>query len=191
MTKHRLLEPPEEWVDRYGDYLYRFALARTRNAERAEELVQETFLAALRSRRNYKQQSSPRTWMTAILKHKIVDHLRKANREQSWSDENALDREIDEMFDRAGHWAMRPRRWKTHPGDHFEQKEFLRILYECLAGLPQRIAQVFMRREMEDASTEDICQEMGITSTNCWTMLYRARTRLRRCLQHNWFDATE
>ena len=190
MNETQALAPADEWVDRYGDDLYRFALARTRDAEKAEELVQETFLAALKSRHNFKQQSSARTWMTAILKHKILDHLRKSKRVQSWDNEEALDRQIDDMFDGAGHWSVRPKRWDTHPGEHFEQKEFLDILYECLAGLPKRIARVFMMREMDGASTQDICQVMGISSTNCWTMLYRARNGLRRCLQHNWFDAT-
>ena len=189
MAPPHLLEAPDKWVDLYGNYLYRFALARISDPERAEDLVQETFLAALKSRRNFKQRSSPKTWLTAILKHKLIDHLRKSGREQNWDSEEALDRNIDEMFDDTGHWSMRPRRWNTHPDAHFEQKEFLKILYACLAALPKRIARIFMMREMEGSSTEEICQVMGITSTNCWTMLYRARNGLRRCLQHNWFDA--
>lgn len=191
MTTNHILETPEEWVDLYGDYLYRFALARTSDPEHAEDLVQETFLAALKSRHNFKHQSSPKTWLTAILKHKIIDYLRKSSREQTWDSEEALDRKIDEMFDDDGHWSIRPRRWDTHPGEHFEQKEFLKMLYDCLAGLPKRIAQIFMMREMEGSSTEEICQVMGISSTNCWTMLYRARNGLRRCLQLNWFDANK
>jgi len=183
------LEAPEEWVDRYGDYLYRFALARITDPDRAGDLVQETFLAALKSRGNFKRQSSPKTWLTAILKHKIIDYLRKSMREQTWDSEDALDRSIDEMFDANGRWSMRPHRWHSHPGDHFEQKEFLNVLYACLAGLPRRIARIFMMREMEGASTEEICDVMGVTSTNCWTMLYRARNGLRRCLQRSWFDA--
>ena len=191
MTKHHVLESPEEWVDLYGDYLYRFALMRIKDPERAEDLVQEAFLAALKSRHNFKQQSSPKTWLTAILKHKIIDHLRKSNREQTWNDVEALDRNIDELFDDLGHWSMRPRRWHTDPGDQFKQKEFMQILYDCLAGLPQRIAKIFMMRELEGSTTDEICQVMEITSTNCWTMLYRARNGLRRCLQLNWFDAPE
>lgn len=101
------LEPPEEWVDRYGDTLFRFALARIGDPARAEDLVQETFLAALKPRRNFQQRSSPRTWLTAILKHKIIDHLRKAGREQAWGSEEALDRSIEELFDAAGHWSVR------------------------------------------------------------------------------------
>ena len=189
MTAHHLLEAPEEWVDRYGDYLYRFALARITDPDRAGDLVQETFLAALKSRGNFKRQSSPKTWLTAILKHKIIDYLRKTMREQTWNSEDALDRSIDEMFDVNGRWRIRPHRWHTDPGDHFEQKEFLNVLYACLAGLPRRIARIFMMREMEGASTEEICDVMGVTSTNCWTMLYRARNGLRRCLQRSWFDA--
>ena len=110
MTAHHLLEAPEEWVDRYGDYLYRFALARITDPDRAGDLVQETFLAALKSRGNFKRQSAPKTWLTAILKHKIIDYLRKSMREQTWDSEDALDRSIDEMFDANGRWSMRPHR---------------------------------------------------------------------------------
>jgi RNA polymerase sigma-70 factor (TIGR02943 family) len=191
LTTHHVLEAPEEWVDRYGDYLYRFALARTSDPDRAEDLVQETFLAALKSRGNFKQQSSPKTWLTAILKHKIIDYLRKANREQTWDSQEALDRRIDDMFNVDGRWSVQPRRWRTNPGDHIEQKEFMDMLYLCLAELPKRIARIFMMREMEGASTDEICQVMEITSTNCWTMLYRARNGLQRCLQLNWFDSVK
>ena len=67
---------PESWVDRYGDYLYTFALFRVQNKATAEDLVQETFIAALQSHKDYKGQAAERTWLTAILKNKIIDHLK-------------------------------------------------------------------------------------------------------------------
>ena len=77
---------PDTWVDRYGDSLYRFAAVRVQDTAVAEDLVQETFLAALRGRKNFRSQSAVQTWLTAILKHKIVDHYRKKNREQTMED---------------------------------------------------------------------------------------------------------
>lgn len=181
------LEDPSAWVDLYGDYLYRFALARIKDSSLAEELVQETFLAALKSRKNFKMRSAARTWFTAILKHKIVDCMRKRQRERIIDDEETLDRRLASSFKDDGNWKMHPPKWENNPVQHYEQKEFLDVLFACLTAMPQRIARIFMLREMEGLETEEICQLMAITTTNCWTMLYRARTALRRCLESTWF----
>ncbi len=183
----RSLEDPSIWVDRYGDYLYRFALARIHDPVVAEDLVQETFLAALKSRRNFEKRATVKTWLTAILRHKIVDFIRKRQRERVIDNEEALDRSLEAFFNDNGHWKIHPAKWAHNPGKHYEQKEFLDILYDCLTGLPRRIARIFMLREMEGLQTEEICQQMKISATNCWTMLYRARSALRRCLELNWF----
>ncbi len=181
------LEDPSAWVDLYGDDLYRFALARIKDPSLAEDLVQETFLAALKSRKNFKKRSSARTWFTAILKHKIIDCLRKRQRERIMDDEETLDRRLTSYFEDDGHWKIHPHKWKNNPVEHYEQKEFLDVLFACLTAMPQRIARIFMLREMEGLKTEEICQLMKITATNCWTMLYRARSALRRCLESSWF----
>ncbi len=186
-SKSRPLEDPSVWVDLYGDYLYRFALSRINDPALAEDLVQETFLAALKSRRHFKMRSAAKTWLTAILKHKIVDTFRKRQRERIIDNEEALDRNIESFFSDEGRWKIHPPQWENNPVQHYEQKEFLDILFDCLTTLPQRIAQIFMLREMEGMKTEEICQVMEITATNCWTMLYRARTALRSCLELNWF----
>ena len=75
------IDNPENWVDEYGDYLYRYALSRVKDPIIAEDLVQETFLAALKARHNFQGRSTARTWMIAILKHKIVDYIRQKVRE--------------------------------------------------------------------------------------------------------------
>ena len=186
-SKARPLEDPSVWVDLYGDYLYRFALSRINDPALAEDLVQETFLAALKSRRHFKMRSAAKTWLTAILKHKIVDTFRKRQRERIIDNEEALDRNIESFFSDEGRWKIHPPQWENNPVQHYEQKEFLDILFDCLTTLPQRIAQIFMLREMEGMKTEEICQVMEVTATNCWTMLYRARTALRSCLELNWF----
>ena len=183
----RSIEDPSIWVDRYGDYLYRFALARISDPAVAEDLVQETFLAALKSRPNFERRSTAKTWLTAILKHKIVDSLRRQRRERIIDNEGALDRRLEAFFNDSGNWKIHPSKWAHNPAKHYEQKEFLDVLYDCLTGLPRRIARIFMLREMEGLPTEEICQVMDISATNCWTMLYRARSALRRCLERNWF----
>ena len=182
------LEDPTAWVDLYGDYLYRFALSRINDTVVAEDLVQETFLAALKSRANFKRRSAAKTWLTAILKHKIVDCIRKRRRESIIDNEEALDRNLETYFNQDGNWRIHPHKWENNPIQYYEQKEFLDVLFECLSALPRRIAQIFMLREMEGLKTEEICQVMQITATNCWTMLYRARTALRSCLALNWFS---
>ena len=120
----------DAWVDQYGDALFHFALARVNRRDIAEELVQETFLAAVQSQKRFKGQSSEKTWLFGILKHKVIDHF-----------------------------------------------------YQCLSGLPQRTADVFVYREIDGLSTDEICKLLGITSANCWVILYRARMLLRKCLE--------
>jgi len=181
-----LIDDPESWVDHFGDFLYRFALSRVKDPAVAEDLVQETFLAALRGRESFKGHSGVRTWLIAILKHKIVDYIRKKIREPSTDNIEALTDMADSDFDDRGEWQLRPSKWAINPGKIYEQKEFLDLLYRCLAELPQRLAEAFMLREMDGLSTAEVCKVLDITATNSWVMLYRARISLRRCLENKW-----
>lgn len=183
------IDNPESWVDSYGDFLYRFALSRVKDPSIAEDLVQETFLAALRARENFKGRSTGRTWLIAILKHKIVDHIRKKIREPSTDKIETLTDISDPDFDERGQWQIRPGKWTVNPGNLYEQKEFLDVLYRCLAELPERLAEAFVKREIDGLSTDQVCKELGITATNSWVMLYRARMSLRRCLENRWLSA--
>ena len=189
------LDEPESWVDEYGDFLYRFALSRVKEASIAEDLVQETFLAALSARKNFRGRSSVRTWLIAILKHKIVDHIRKKVREktsdkvESISDATLND-PIDASFDNVGEWQTRPAKWTINPNKLYEQKEFIDILYRCLGELQERQAKAFMMREIEGLTTDEICKVLKISATNSWVMLYRARMWLRQCLESKWLNAT-
>jgi RNA polymerase sigma-70 factor (ECF subfamily) len=182
------LENPETWVDRYGDYLYRFALTRVKDPALAEDLVQDTFLAALKGRKNFQHRSALQTWLTAILKHKIIDHLRRKIRVQPVEDIEAVGETVEGFFEKSGGWRLRPGNWDLHPGKILEQRQFMDTLYRCLAELPERLAKAFMLREMEGLSTDELCKSLQITPTNSWVMLYRARTYLRRCLETNWFE---
>jgi RNA polymerase sigma-70 factor (ECF subfamily) len=185
----RQIENPETWVDQYGDLLYRFALSKVKDPSVAEDLVQETFLAALRARESFKGRSAGRTWLIAILKHKIVDHIRKKIREPATDKIEFISETADSDFNERGEWQRRPSEWAINPEKIYEQKEFMNVLYHCLAELPHRLAEAFMLREMDGLSTQEICKVLNITATNSWVMLYRARMSLRRCLENKWLGA--
>lgn len=180
------------WIDEHGSALYRYALMHTRHEQAAEELVQETFLAALQSMHRYEGGATVRTWLIGILKHKILDHFRRQSRETSLDELPEISSEIDEdsedAFNERGGWKTKPSDW-GNPLQSLESREFMEILQHCLDALPERLARLFMLREVMEENTEMICQEMSITPTNLWTMLYRARSGLRQCLDRNWGHA--
>lgn len=178
-----------DWLNEHGDFLYRFALARLRDPHQAEDVVQETFLAAIKSN-SFAGQSAPRTWLTGILKHKIIDLIRKKNRETVVSDliDESTNASIDDFFDAAGHWIDKPQAWDM-PENALEQKQFLSVLQGCIDKLPAKLAQLFMLRDVHETDNEEICKALNITPTNAWVMLYRARMGLRKCLEFNWIGA--
>lgn len=180
---------PDQWVDTFGDYLYRYTLPRVRDPLVAEDLVQETFYAAVKSRHSFKQQSNLKTWLTGILKHKIIDHYRRMTQEQkklASLDSSRLS--VDDIFDAGGNWRSKPGRWAATPERLFEEQEFMTVLLRCLAGMPERLASAFIMKEMDDESSEKICKVLKVTSTNLWVMLYRGRMALRKCLGKSWFE---
>ena len=179
---------PETWVDQYGDYLYRFALSRIKDQAVAEDLVQETFLAALHGRKSFKGHSAVKTWLSAILKHKIVDYVRKKSRERTISETDTITETVDGFFHKNGSWKIRPEKWKLDPSKIYEQSEFMDTFFKCLAELPDRLSKAFILREMEGYSTKEICNALQVSATNSWVMLYRARMFLRRCLELDWFN---
>jgi len=175
---------PEAWVDRYGDYLYRYAFLRLGDHAAAEDVVQETFLAGLSSRSKYSGRSSEKTWLTGILKHKIGDQIRKRIREPIPTDIPALE---EQLFNEKGRWKIKLPRWPANPRALLKRKEFRDILAFCLSLLPPRSAAVFSLREMDGLETEEICNNLSISPTNCMVILHRVRLRLRNCLELRWF----
>jgi RNA polymerase sigma-70 factor (ECF subfamily) len=176
-----------DWLSEHGDYLYRFALARLKDPHQAEDAVQETMLAAIKNN-SFEGDSSARTWLTGILKHKIIDLQRKQIREQPVSDLIDLDtseHSMDDFFDKSGHWLDKPHTLEM-PDNTLEQKQFLAVLDECLSKLPKKLKTIFMLRDIHELENENICKELDITATNAWVMLYRARMGLRKCLELNW-----
>src|SRR3970040_2174486 len=165
----------------------RFARLQLRDAAAAEDAVREAPRAALAGESGFAGRANLRTWLTGILKHKIVDTVRRQAREPALPQEgeDALD-DFDALFRRNGHWAERPAGW-GEPDGAVEQWQFLRAREACLERLPARTAKVFMMREHLGLDTPEICKELAITPTHCWVMLYRARMTLRECLQQTWF----
>ncbi|MHC5035844.1 MAG: sigma-70 family RNA polymerase sigma factor [Planctomycetota bacterium] len=178
---------PQEWIEKYGDDLYRYAMFRVRNPEIAEEVVQETFLAALKGKESFSGRSSEKTWLFGILKHKIVDSIRKSTRDRKQASFDAAEGSVDDFFDPKNHWKSGPASWEANPDEIVEKKEFLEVLETCLTHLPERLARAFSLREMEALESEEICKILGISATNLGVMLHRARARLRHCLEVNWF----
>lgn len=187
----RSLSDPEGWPDLHGDYLYRYALLRTRDPVAAEEAVQDTFLAALQGRDRFAGKSSERSWLVGIMKHKIVDHYRGTAHEvpsENLDGPVAGEEPEDFFFEKGGHWRREqdiPAAWPENPDAAAERQEFWDVLKRCLGELPKRSAQAFALREMDDVSTDEICSTLNITPNNLWVLLHRSRKHLRRCLERH------
>ncbi|MGD8530599.1 MAG: sigma-70 family RNA polymerase sigma factor [Syntrophobacterales bacterium] len=186
MEKNHTLDP-EAWVDQHGDALFRYALFRIQDGQVAEDLVQETFLAAIRGKESFAGRSSVKTWLFGILKHKIIDHIRKISRERPEENIEAVADLAGKDFDDKGGWKYQPSEWTTNPSLLFQQQEFWQILQTCLSELPPRLNQAFTLRELDGLSAEEVRKILDVSPTNGGVMLHRARMRLRECLEIRWF----
>jgi RNA polymerase sigma-70 factor (ECF subfamily) len=186
------LSDPERWVDEYGDLLFRFALMRLRDPAKAEDAVQETFLAALKGGQSFAGRSAERSWLVGILKNKICDHFRKASRETPFTDlEFYSDEEKEGFFLGAlenGAWNhdLAPQQW-ANQGQSLDNELFWQTYRNCADKLPKKIAAAFNLREVDGIETREVCALLNISEGNLWVMLHRARMALRRCLETNWF----
>lgn len=184
---------PQHWVERYGDYLFNFAIVRVNDREKAEDLVQETFLAGLKGKDRFMGKSSERTWLTSILKRKVIDIYRKhySSKESSL---DAYERDVsDGDFYRSedpfrGHWldGKGPNSYSLLPEGELEQEELAKFIQLCVEGLPPQLAAAFIMKMIDEEDSDKICKELGITPSNLWVMLHRARLRMRECLESNW-----
>jgi RNA polymerase sigma-70 factor (ECF subfamily) len=173
-------------LDSHGDALYAYALRRVRRPEVAEDLVQDTLLAALQFPDRFAQRSSTRTWLTGILKNKIADHLRVRYRHERLYSDSLED---DQLFNRRGAWKVPVPNWCVDPRELAERGEFRAALDTCMAKLPKRMAHLFICRASGD-TTDQLCRELEITTDNAWMLLSRARSRLRQCLTIGWFTGS-
>ncbi|HEX8141581.1 MAG TPA: sigma-70 family RNA polymerase sigma factor [Pyrinomonadaceae bacterium] len=182
---------PSVWVDEHGDYLYRYAMFRLRDATLAEDVVQETLLAALQAYGSFAGRGSERTWLVGILKHKVTDHFRRTSREApvAESEEQFDHTEFFRQGEWQDHWKVEyaPVEWHANPEELLEQGEFWEVFSQCLSPLPARISSAFTLREVDGMRSEEICEILNVTVNNLWVMLHRARIHLRRCIEMNWF----
>ena len=178
---------PAEWVDRYGDALYRYAVHKVSCRDLAEDLVQETFLAALGSLERYRGDASELTWLIGILRRKIVDHFRRRERELPSAGLGTVDHLVEKMFTSGGHWRHKLGGWPKDPHQALQQQEFWKVLDECVGNLPPGLAAAFQLRDVQQTDTQTVCSELKISAANLSVRLHRARLLLRRCLELNWF----
>jgi len=167
--------------------LLKFALAQLRNAAWAEDAVSETMLAALEKPQAFAGRSQLRTWLIGILKHKLVDQIRRNCKELSTTGDEGEDIE-EALFSADGRWRETPQDWGD-PEQSLRQVEFFKVLEACVERLPGQQGRLFMMREWLELDTDEICKLLTITPTNLWVMLHRARLRLRECLQQQWFNS--
>jgi RNA polymerase sigma-70 factor (ECF subfamily) len=179
---------PETWVDRHGDTLYRYALLRLRSPDLAADVVQDTYVEALRVLGSFEGRSSERTWLIGILRHKIVDHLRRAGREAAVGQGTSSHDPRASAFDSRGRWQVGPASWGGDPSRQIESREFWDVLGRCLSKLPQGLADTFFLRELDDLCADEVQEILGITPANLWKRLHRARSLLRQCLESGWFQ---
>ena len=186
------ISDPEQWVDVHGDYLFKYAMLRLRDATKAEDAVQETFLAALKGGKSFAGRSAEKSWLVGILKNKIFDYYRKASRETSFTDlEFYADEESDRFVSEGaqqGGWIheLGPQEWRS-AGESLDNEQFWAAYRECAGKLPKNVAAVFNLREVDGVESKEICNMLKISDNNLWVMLHRARMALRRCLEANWF----
>ncbi|UXH80289.1 sigma-70 family RNA polymerase sigma factor [Roseateles amylovorans] len=184
---------PSQWpaeLEQLRPQLLRYARLQMRNDAWAEDAVSETLLAALEKPRDFDGRSQFKTWLIGILKHKLVDQIRRNCKELTASatagpdDDEPLE---DLLFDGAGHWRETPPDWGHDPEAALHQVEFMQVLEACVTMLPPQQGRVFMMREWLELDTDEICREAGVSTANIWVLLHRARLRLRECLQQRWF----
>ena len=174
--------------------MLRFAELQLRDADAAEDVVQDAIEAALRNSSGFAGRAALKTWVFGILKNKIADHLRQGHRTTNFSklieDDDEWEQKLEQLFDQKGFWnpQMRPARWPD-PEESLANRQFWRIFEACLDHLPKNIARVFMMREFIGFDAAEICEQVGITTSNCHVMLHRARVRLRGCLGSEWAES--
>lgn len=184
MSNHQV--NPDKWVDLYSDYLFNYTIARVNDRVIAQDLVQDTFLAGLKSMKNFKGEATERTWLISILKRKIIDYYRKINSNKGQAEVRIsyntdqetegdwLEERVGDPFDKTAQ-------------DSLENEELGEAIYLCIDKLPQKQADVFKMKTILGHETETICNELNITPSNLWVIIHRARTALADCLKENWF----
>lgn len=188
---HRL--QPEYWLERYGDALYSYAWTRLRDRSAAEDLVQQTFLEAFKSRAQFEGEVSEKGWLFTIHRHNLIDLLRRKTVITPGTERIEATDNLLAAFEDSG---LRRGKWKSEfepiefrsPDTELVEVEFWKIFHRCVSKLPAKIARVVLLRELDNLSAEEICSIAGISQSNFWVMCHRARIALQLCLKREWFQ---
>lgn len=183
MPKHQL--DPNQWIDKYADYLFNYTITRVSDKEIAQDLVQETFFAGLKSKNNFKGEASERTWLVSILKRKIIDHYRKINSNKGQAEVRINYRDDESEGDWLEERVADP--FDKNAEGEIENTELGLAIHNCLEKLPTKQAEIFKRKSIQNFETDVICNEFNITPSNLWVIIHRARTSLANCLEENWY----
>jgi len=177
---------PKKWVENYGDLMFHYTIKRVANREVAEDIVQESFLAALKGIDRFKGESTEKTWLIAILRNKIIDHFRKKS--SSKEDDLSFESPFKENGLMLKHWEKErgPGNWSPDYEQMEEKERFRKIFEYCLSILPPKLASVFSMKVIEECDSDEVCKEMGISSSNFWVIMHRARLQLRECMEDKW-----
>ncbi len=167
----------QRWLEEHGDALYRYAMLRLGDPDSAQDAVQETLLAAMQGEGTFEGRSKERTWLIGILRHKVLDILRRRARSIQPDDPMAFEK---------GHGRTAPVHWHRVE-DESERRELRRLLYDRIRDLPEMQRLALCLRELDGMKTEEVCKILGITPTNLWTLIHRAKLRLREDLSRRWF----
>jgi len=180
-------EDLKNWVNEFTNELYKWAYYKTSSVETAEDLVQETFLAAAEKIESFKGESSGRTWLFSILNHKIIDHYRNKVKLPVSIENNSF----AAFFDNDGDWIQtsKPKEWQDENENLLDNSEFQLTLQKCLDALPEKWNTCVKLKYLTEKSSEEICQEIGIAPTNLWQIVHRAKLQLRDCIESNWFSS--
>jgi len=182
-----------EWVMSFSDRLYSRALFQTKSVVAAEDIVQDTFLAAFQGFEKFDKRSKPDTWLFAILNNKIIDHHRKMSKSASIDSVSGLkaERTESDFFNEHGEWRKEtvPLEWHDSDEQVLDNPEFVEVLTNCLGKLPATWHSAVLMKYMDGTNPEIICQELEITSSNYWQVLHRAKLQLRKCIEVNWFNS--
>ncbi len=183
---------PSSWIDNYADALFNYALVRLSDRETAKDLVQETFLSALRNLESFRGDSSEKTWLFSILKNKIIDYYRKKGSEKTVSLSDAEETSgLELYFDEEGEWksTAQPADWSESGHDDLRSREFHEILRKCLSKLTAQCRSIFVLKYMDELEFEEICKRLEISTSNYWVIMHRAKLGLRKCIEKNWVQA--
>lgn len=186
MSKNNEQIDTSKWVDEYSDMLYNYSVVRVNDHELSLDLVQDTFISALKGLDNFQGKSTVKTWLFSILKRKIIDHWRKQ--------ESRKTKPISSYFsegEKNGHWleSNAPQGRLSEIEDDIENQELSNALQDCIGRLPDKWKGIAIDKLVDGMDSEEVCKEYDITASNLWVIIHRAKLQLRDCLEKNWINS--